>query len=243
MPRRYTSILVEADSVVQVTAQRPANMSENCSYKERHASGNIEAHCMVCDKWFVGLVLLTLVRSGEALAGEQVTRPGGALKPDFEAPGQRTPFSASMVLIPKTYQAPDLPESKTFSTQDFRPRGRSILEKELRIDAFDDAPAMGGTTMWQRLSEYRSSGRVRLLTLWETGGSSVSLLAGKRGEPSLQWTSRLMNRGGATHGLLDRFFSTSLAGSRGLHFSPHASNAEPTGKPAKPIEVGGGPTK
>ena len=51
-----------------------------------------------------------------------------------------------------------------------------------------------GTSVWQRLSDYKSHDRVRLLTLWESPGSTVSLQAGKRGDPSLQWTSRLMNR-------------------------------------------------
>ena len=41
--------------------------------------------------------------------------------------------------------------------------------------------------------------------------ATVSLQAGRHGDPSLQWTSRLMNRGGATLGLLDRVFSVSLA--------------------------------
>jgi hypothetical protein len=219
-------------------------MSENCPHNERQASGSTVRHCVVCQKWFVGLVLLTLVRTGEALAGEQVSLPGDALKPDFNTSRQRTPLSASMVSIPATYQAPDLSESKTFSTQNFRPRGRSILEKEPHVDQFDDAPMVSGTTMWQRLSEYRSHGRVQLLTLWETGGSTVSLLAGRKGEPSLQWTSRLMNRGSSTHGLLDQFFSTSMAGaSRGLHFSPRTANTEPSAKPTKPMEAGVGGSK
>jgi hypothetical protein len=62
------------------------------------------------------------------------------------------------------------------------------------------------------MSEYRSHDRVRLLTLWESSESTVSLQAGKRGDPSLQWTSRSMNRGGSTRGLLDRLFAVSLAG-------------------------------
>jgi hypothetical protein len=219
-------------------------MSESCSHHEHPASAQPLRCHNVCDKWLVGLILLTLVRSGEALAGEQVSFSGEALQPDFDAARERTPLSESMVPIPATYQAPELSETTAFSAQDFRPRGHSIMEKEPRVDTFDDVPMTGSPTMWQRLSEYRSYGRVRLLTLWETGGNSVSLLAGKKGEPSLQWTSRLMNRGSATRGLLDRLFSTSLTGaSQRLHFSSPKPNAESLGKPAKPVEVGGGVLK
>src|ERR1700729_1328793 len=104
MPRAPLSILADADTVVQVTAKRASNMLENCPHKEHQASGTPLRHHHVCDNWLVGLVLLTLVRSGEALAGEQVVLSGDALTPDFNAPPQRTPFSTSMVSIPATYQ-------------------------------------------------------------------------------------------------------------------------------------------
>jgi len=74
-------------------------------------------------------------------------------------------------------------------------------------EQFGDAPMLRGTTVWQRLSEYRAHDRVRVLTLWESGGSTVSLQAGKRGSPSLQWTSGAMIHGAGTRGLLDRLFA------------------------------------
>ncbi len=58
------------------------------------------------------------------------------------------------------------------------------------------------------------------MTLWESKRSTVSLQAGKHGGPSLQWSSRLMNRGGASRGLLDRFVASSL-GAAG--FGPKAA--------------------
>jgi uncharacterized membrane protein (UPF0136 family) len=64
--------------------------------------------------------------------------------------------------------------------------------------------------MGQRLADYRSQGRLQLLTLWQSPRSMVSLQAGKHGGPSLQWSSRVMTRGGATRGLLDRFVASSL---------------------------------
>jgi len=218
-------------------------MSEDCSHRDVLARSEATRCRGVSDKLFVGLMLLTLVRTSEALAGEQAGFPGAALRPDLNAPPQRIPLSIAMVPIPSMYQAMDLPEIETLSTQEFRPRGRSVAESEARLSASDDAPMIRGSTVWQRLSEYRSHGRVRLLTLWETGGSSISLQAGKKGDPSLQWTSGL-NRGGATRGLFDRFFAISLAGAaRGIHFSPRSSGAEPSGKQAKLMDVGVGGAK
>jgi hypothetical protein len=99
-------------------------------------------------------------------------------------------------------------------------------------------PMIHDTTVWQRLSEYRIHSQIRLVTLWETGGNSLSLQAGRRGDPTLQWTSRIANRGAASHGLLDELFSTSVGGAvgRGLHLGPHSPVADPAAKPVKGLE-------
>jgi hypothetical protein len=197
------------------------------------------------------LVILTIVRASEALAGEQVPPTVSAARPDLSAAREFTPASAFMLpqpsyqavpssyqAVPSSYQAVDLPVLKSFSAEEFRPRGRSMLEKDsLFVDA-EAAPMLKGTTVWQRLSDYRSHDRVRVVTLWEAGGSTVSLQAGRKGDPSLQWTSRLMNRGGATRGLLDQVFSTSLGGfARSLHLTPRPAGTEAFGKPSKPMET------
>jgi hypothetical protein len=89
-----------------------------------------------------------------------------------------------------------------------------------------------GTTVWQRMEEYRVHDGVRLLTLWESRGSTVSLQAGKRGDPSLQWSSRLTSHGGVTRGLLDQLFSVSIAGAgSSLHNATHAANSPIPVKP------------
>jgi hypothetical protein len=228
--------------VVRVTMEQP-NMSNHCS---RHA---VQACCRstryygVCDRPLAGLMLLTLVRTTEVLAGEQPQLAGSTAKPDFNSSRQNTPISTAMLPIPATYQAVALPEIKAFPTQEFRPRGHSLLEKDIQVEAVDAAPMMKSTTVWQRLSEYRSRDRVRLVTLWETGGGSVSLQAGRKGDPSLQWTSRLMNRG-TTRGVFDELLTRSLGGfGRGMHFAPHTASAEPAGKPAKLNDMGVGGTK
>jgi hypothetical protein len=193
----------------------------------------------------VGIAILTIVRTSEALAGEQIPPTVGAAKADSNVALEFTPTSAFMLpppssypAVPSSYRAVDLPALKPFSAAEFRPRGHSILEKDSRLADAEDAPMLRGTTVWQRLSDYRSRDRVRVVTLWETGGSSVSLQAGKKGDPSLQWTSRLMNRGGATRGLLDQVLSASLGGvARGLHLAPHAAGTDAFGKPSKPTEA------
>jgi hypothetical protein len=190
------------------------------------------------ERFFVGMVLLTLVHTSEALAGEQGPLPVNPAKPDFDGARQPTALSLPMTRIPQPYLAVDLPTDKIFSPRDFRPRGHSLTQTMASADEPNDAPMMHGTTVWQRLSDYRSRDRVRVVTLWETGGSSVSLQAGKRGDPSLQWTSRWMNRGGATRGLLDEFLTSSLSGfGRGLHLGSHGSVADVAAKPMKALDA------
>jgi hypothetical protein len=232
--------LTDAVHVVQVTMRRPINMAANRSYGDPQACGGATRQRGRCDKLLVGLLLLTVVRSGEALAGEQTPLAGDPLKPDFNIAERRSALAGPMNSAPASFQGAALPSS-SFSPRDFRPRGRSILEKEAApFGTREDTPMLGATTVWQRLSEYRAHNRVRLLTLWEAGGGSVSLQAGRKGDPSLQWTSRLMNRGGATRGLLDHMFSTSLAGAgRGLHLSPRPMTSEALAKPAKLLEAAG----
>jgi hypothetical protein len=163
------------------------------------------------DKVLVGLVLFTLVRTGEALAGEQASFGNGAVNPDFGDFRRSSPPAPALITAPELF-APAAGDKQEFSTTEFRPRKRSVLDPDPAANSFGDAPMLRGTTVWQRLSEYRARDRVRVLTLWESGSSTVSLQAGKRGSPSLQWTSGAMIHGAATRGLLDRLFAVSLAG-------------------------------
>lgn len=109
------------------------------------------------------------------------------------------------------FSTPAVPDRKVYSATDFSPRKHTVFDDDPSVNAMSDAPVLHTTTIWQRMAQYKSHDRVRLLTLWESSGSIISLQAGKRGEPSLQWSSRRMNRGGATRGLLDHLFSVSLA--------------------------------
>jgi hypothetical protein len=191
----------------------------------------------VCDRAFVGLILWTLVHTTEALAGEQLTLPGGAAKPDPEGLRPITPLSAWTLPLAPSYRTLDTNQPKTFSGTDFRPRGASMLDTDPHIPGVEEMTGAPGGSVWQRLTDYRAHDRFRLVTLWEAGGSSLSLQAGRKGDPTLQWTSRLMNRGGAPRGLFDELFSTPSGGvaGRGLHWAPR-SGADLAGKPAKTLD-------
>lgn len=174
---------------------------------------DLAARCnRIRDKMLVGMVLLTLVRTGEALAGEQTSIANAMPAPDVGNWRQSSQPTRALITAPDFFAVPAVVDDPLFSTTEFRPRKPTVLDRDPAVSAFGDAPLLRSTTVWQRMSEYRSHDRVRLLTLWESSASTVSLQAGKRGDPSLQWTSRLMSRGESTRGLLDRLFAVSIAG-------------------------------
>jgi hypothetical protein len=187
------------------------------------------------ERMLVGLVLFTLVRTGEALAGDQASITNATLDPDVGNLRQSSPPARALITAPEFFAAPTAADSQIFSTTDFRPRRRMVFDRDPTANSFGDAPMLRGTTVWQRMSEYKSHDRVRLLTLWESSVSTVSLQAGKRGDPSLQWTSRSMNRGGSTRGLLDRLFAVSLAGAGNR--LRHADRPTGAAAAAPPIQV------
>jgi hypothetical protein len=215
-------------------------MPNNCLHPGADVHRSATRELGVCDKVFVGLVLWTLVHTTEALAGDQAPLSGAPAKPDFADLRQPAPLSALLMPIPTPFQVTDLPDTKTYSTEEFRPRAHSMPNPDAGSTAVGDESMMTRTTVWQRLADYRSLDRVRVVTLWETGGNSLTLQAGRKGDPSLQWTSRLMNRGGAPRGLLDELFSTSIGGAvgRGLHIAPRATSPDPIGKTAKSPDAG-----
>jgi hypothetical protein len=181
------------------------------------------------DKMLVGLVLFSLVRTGEALAGDLTSLANATLNADADNLRRSSPPARTLITAPEVFAAPRPAESLAFSTTDFRPRKRTLFDSDPVANSVGDAPMLRGTTVWQRMSEYRSHDRVRLLTLWESSASTISLQAGKRGDPSLQWTSRAMDHGGSTRGLLDRLFSVSFAGAR--------NRLRHTDRPASPAPI------
>jgi hypothetical protein len=213
-------------------------MSNNCPLIDEQACSNKTRPLGVCDRMLVGVVLWTLVHTTEALAGDQI-QPGTEPKQTLHPPRQPAPIAAAMTLIPAPYQAVSLPEAPLYSSYEFRPRGPSLSESNAR-SAAGEQPLIDNTTVWQRLADYRIHDRFSLVTLWETGGNSLSLQAGRKGDPTIQWTSRLMSHPGAGRGLLDELFSTSVGGiSKNLHFN-HPGTADGASKTSKALDVGSG---
>lgn len=171
----------------------------------------------------VAMLLYGLAQSGEALASDQ---PANVVK-DIQPMVGGTPMSMAFAPTAATVAAAAANdhEYRKIGTLD----SRSTPEFE---PSFQSQPTYA-TSAWQRLADYRAQGRVQLLTIWESSRSTVSLQTGKHGGPTLQWSSRLMNRGGATRGLLDRFVGSSLnAAGLGPRAAPaHSSAASPASKP------------
>jgi hypothetical protein len=207
---------------------------------------------------FIGLAVLTLIRAAGSMAADQASHPAAdpirdldRSPPPVSAPFAPPSFSGRLTesipdpvlapvrpdgtglppewsIVPRDYALPPAADSRAFSSKDFRPRGHSVFDADPAIVNANDS-LMVDKTVWQRLQEYRNRDRVRVLTLWESGASAVSIQTNRKGDPSLQWTSRLMNRGGATRGLLDRWMPSTMF--RGFS---HPAGA-PSGKPANTL--------
>jgi hypothetical protein len=169
------------------------------------------------------LVLCALAHGGKALAGEaaELGDPPPAPKP-------------VRLNLPPLALPIDTKDADDFSATEFRPRRRASTVRAM-ADYGSSDPMFRTTTVWQRLNEFRAQDRVRVLTLWEMGGSNVSLQAGKKGDPSLQWSSSWTSQGRASHGLLDRLMSASVNGmisrASSARFAPGAASV------AKPVNT------
>lgn len=124
-------------------------------------------------------------------------------------------LSASMLGVPRQYRPPMSPGKRTSpsfaaASADFQAFGRSPTDGKSAGEQLVDAPMAPDTSVWRRMAESRTNKGVRLLNLWIFGGNSVSLQAGRKGEPSLQWMYRPIDLGGAGSGLLDPLFSESI---------------------------------
>jgi hypothetical protein len=200
------------------------------------------------DRILLAMLLYAMVRAGEALAGDQSASAESKLPPDARAGGRQPPSTVlpSAAPLPAAASLPSigsLPPAlfstdrsfadEGFSATEFRPRKHAPTAAESAAsEGFGhDAPMLQGTTVWQRMAEYKSQDRVRVLTLFETRSSTLSLQAGKRFGPSLQWSSRGMNRGGAARGLLDHLVAAAL------REAPNSTRSGPTRSLAAPAMV------
>jgi hypothetical protein len=173
-------------------------------------------------------LLYGVVRATQALAGDQ--------PPNADSAGR--PVTASLFLSP-LFSAKPLADVEVFSATEFRPRKHSLVEGGTASSpgSIIDWPMPQSPSIWQQMTDYRSQERVRLLTLWQTRRSSLSLQAGKHGAPSLQWTAPWMNREGASRGLFDHLFAVSPSTAGG---NARSTVPRPTGAsiPPKPLDSG-----
>jgi hypothetical protein len=157
------------------------------------------------------LVLCALAHGSKTLAADAATP--AILPPALPLASASTSWVDLKPVAPHAFLASTSFSARPddFSPTEFRPR-RHNPASPLRSDYGGGDPMFRTTTVWQRLNEFRAQDRVRLLTLWEMGGSNVSLQAGKKGDPSLQWTSSWTSQNRASHGLLDRVLAASVSG-------------------------------
>jgi hypothetical protein len=177
-----------------------ASINETLSIPSALRCGNL------CDGAVVTLLLYTLLRSSEVLAGDGAANSDAAFKLDNAATPPAISIT-SLTTVPRlsVEQISALP---AFSATEFRPRPRSPMESDpARTSGLGMNAQLRGDSLSQQMREFRSEDRLRLLTLFEKRGSTLSLQAGKRGGPSLQWSSPWVSREGASHGLFDRLLS------------------------------------
>jgi hypothetical protein len=203
-----------------------SNLSSSNRMGSAACRGN---HCVFA------VLFLLLVRSGGVGAEEfrSAARPEGPMRPIAPPRSAREPLTAlnsmDLARFPDLYTRFRVAPNSMYSSAEFRPRGASLAPPKTEAQAAEAIPALHESTMWERMAEFRSSRGIRLLTLWETSGSSLSLQTGRGGGPSLQWTSRSLGRGEGTHSLLDHFFSATVAQ---MQPPPHGNRAAPTSRPA-----------
>lgn len=176
------------------------------------------------------LVLCALAHEGKALAGEAAEFGDLSLTPK-PVPPELPPLAWALDANSPVFSV--RPGEEDFSATEFRPRRRASTARAM-MDYGSSDPMFRTTTVWQRLNEFRAQDhRVRVLTLWEARGSNVSLQAGKKGDPSLQWSSSWTSQSRTSHGLLDRVLAASLNGM--ISRTSSARYAPGTGLVAKPV--------
>jgi hypothetical protein len=197
---------------------------------QRRSRGKGLRECLL-----LGLVLSSLAPR-HASAGDQPQNRNAHSDAGLRI-GARVQLAAPPFPAPFAFSAP--PAMPAFSPSEFRPRKPGLLDNTAALSEtfVIDAPMLGDTSLARELREARSQDRVRLLTLWQTRASSLSLQAGRRGAPSLQWTTPLMHRDAALPGLFDRLLAVSPRGFGGSFRGGTLRTAGPIA-PGKSLDLG-----
>jgi hypothetical protein len=214
----------------------PWQIGENAQMEPVDESHRRSRSKGLCECLVVALLLYSLVPD-KASAGDQPQSPDVRRNTD----AQKTALAqigAPSFPAPFAYSAPRA-QRDVFSLTEFRPRKQGLLEAAgARSEAaVIDAPMPRDTSIAGELSEAKTQDRVRLLTLWQSRASSLSLQAGKRGAPSLQWSTPWMHRDAATRGLFDRLL---LVAPRSFGSTVRGGGAHAVGAimPARPLDLG-----
>jgi hypothetical protein len=213
-----------------------AAMSESGHANEAFAACSEARRSGIRDGVVLTLVLCTLVRASEVLAGDAPSVAGVAAKPHTNDLSQPSPSAAPLPMalsLPSNFAAPASADLQPFSDTEFRPRVHdSKLAGSTRASSLGMDPSLfQSNSVWAQMAASRSADRVRLLTLWQNRGSSLSLQA-KRGGPSLQWSSPWMMRDSASRGLFDRWVPMPFRASPGT--AAHGGPTRPASSAATP---------
>ncbi|MEA3160130.1 MAG: hypothetical protein QOD95_1678 [Gammaproteobacteria bacterium] len=195
-------------------------------------AGGAERRCNIMrENALLTLVLSSVVRATQALAGDQPSNVDSALK--HEPHDLRALQSAAT----RPFVSVNPLANDAFSATEFRPRRPGVMDLDSpRSGTFIiEAPMLKNMSVWQHMADYKSQGRVRLLTLWQTGGSSLSLQAGKGGAPSLQWSTPWMHHEGASRGVFDHLLAEPA---RAAANNLRSSISRPTGATAQAKPLG-----
>jgi uncharacterized caspase-like protein len=166
------------------------------SEAQRRSRGNCE--CM-----FAALALYSVAWSN-ACAGNELRSAEARHNADLEK-AVREQMAAASFPAPFAFTAPGA-QTPVFSSTEFRPRksGLPATADTRSEDPVIDAPMLRDTSIARALSEAKTQDRVRLLTLWQSRASSLSLQTGRHGAPSLQWSTPWMHRDNQSRGVFDR---------------------------------------
>lgn len=170
-------------------------------------------------------------RAGARAEGPTQVRAAAPASSAHEMP--RSLSSFDLARFPELYTKFAISPDSMYSTSDFRPRGAPLSAIAATAPADNPVATLRDTSIWDRLADFRTSRGIRLLTLWQSSGSTLSLQTGRGGGPSLQWTSRTLGRGEGTHSLLDHFFSTTIDNMQAM---PRGAKSSTSTRPAHLFE-------
>ena len=215
------------------SARAPCPLGENAAMEPIEAQWRSRSNGL-CECLLVALALYSLAPR-DASAGDQPRITDAWRSSDAQTPA-RAQIATPSYPARFAFSAPGA-ETRVFSPTEFRPRKQGLEAAAARSDvSVIDAPMLRDTSIAGELSEARTQDRVRLLTLWQSRASSLSLQTGRHGAPSLQWSTPWMHRDAASRGLFDRLLAVSP---RSFGSAVRSSAPRPAAAtPAKSLDLG-----